>query len=273
MTNGLSFDVEDWFQVENLRSACPRNKWDSFESRIERNMDVILDLLAKNEVKATFFVLGWIAERYPDLVRRISAEGHEIASHGYNHELVYNLTPEEFKADVVRSKKMLEDISGQEIIGYRAPSFSITDKSIWAIDVLKETGYQYDSSIFPTSFHDRYGFSEIKDSRCFTHTNGLREIPLTVYPLLDLCLPLAGGGYFRLCPFFIFRFLLAKLNSKKTPFIFYLHPWELDVKQPRVKVCLQHQLRHYLNIDKTVKKLNRIIRRFKFQPLNQFIDF
>lgn len=272
MINGLSFDIEDWFQVENLRSACPLEKWDGYELRVEHNTDILLDLLSRHNYRATFFILGWVAERRPNLVRKIASQGHEVASHGYNHEIIYKLTPESFRRDLARSKKILEDICGEPVTGYRAPNFSITESSLWAIDILKELGFSYDSSIFPSSFHDRYGCDGINDSRFFQFKNGLFEFPMTVYKIGNFCFPLGGGAYFRVMPYFIFKALLKKINKEGQRFIFYLHPWELDKGQPRVKVGLQYSLRHYTNIDKTERKLERLLSDFQFQPLREMLS-
>lgn len=261
--NAISFDVEDWFQVENLKSAIRRDDWDSHELRVEQNTRRILAVLQERDVKATFFILGWVAERCPDLVREIDRAGHEVASHGYGHRLVYEMTPDEFREDLARSKKILEGIVGKPVIGYRAPSFSITPNTLWALDVLKETGFRYDSSIFPVSGHDRYGFPGC-DTRPFQWPNGLQEIPLAVYKLGRLALPVAGGGYFRLFPYSYFRALLGRLNRNHQPFTFYLHPWEFDPAQPRVRVPWFYRFRHYVNLDKTESRLRKLLRQFRF---------
>jgi polysaccharide deacetylase family protein (PEP-CTERM system associated) len=266
MKNGLSFDIEDWFQVENLRSAIPRERWETLPLRVEANTRKILALLRANDVKATFFFLGWVAERCPQLVKEVDRDGHEIASHGYGHDLVYNMTAESFRADIRRSKQMLEDITGKPVWGYRAPSFSIVRDSMWAIDVLKEEGFVYDSSVFPVSFHNRYGFAE-RGTLPFHWPNGLLEIPLAVYQLHKFSLPVAGGGYFRLFPYAYFKFLLRRLNVKQMPFTFYLHPWELDPAQPRVSVSPLLRFRHYVNLHRTEKNLSRLLADFAFERI------
>jgi polysaccharide deacetylase family protein (PEP-CTERM system associated) len=266
MKNGLSFDIEDWFQVENLRSVFPREQWAAQPLRVEASTRKILALLRANETKATFFFLGWVAERCPQLVRDVDREGHEVASHGYDHELVYNMTAESFRADIRRSKRQLEDIIGKPVWGYRAPSFSIVRESMWAIDVLKDEGFIYDSSIFPVSFHDRYGFSE-RGTLPFHWPNGLLEIPLAVYNLSKYSLPVAGGGYFRLFPYAYFKFLLRRLNAKRNPFTFYLHPWEFDPNQPRVPAPTFLRFRHYVNLHRTEKNLSRLLSDFAFERL------
>ncbi len=272
MINGLSFDIEDWFQVENLQSACPFNEWDKFESRVERNTDILLELLDRHHHKATFFILGWVAERKPALVKRIAKEKHEIASHGYKHEVVYRILPGAFREDLQRSKKILEDISGDRIIGYRAPNFSITKDSLWALDILKEFGFKYDSSIFPTSFHDRYGFEGIRENTISRFSNGLFELPLTVYKAGKINFPLGGGAYFRIFPYNVFKFLLKRVNASGKNFVFYLHPWELDSGQPRVKICRQYHFRHYTNLRATKDKLDKLMNDFDFKPLRELLE-
>lgn len=271
MINGLSFDVEDWFQVENLRSICPFEKWDSYELRVEENTDLILDLLARYNTKATFFILGWIAEKKPALVKRIYEQGHEIASHGYKHSIVYSLSPSEFENDLLKSKNILEELTNQPIIGYRAPNFSITQKSLWAIDILVKHGFRYDSSIFPISFHDRYGFEGINSIDCFKFENGLQEFPLTVYKFCKINFPLAGGAYFRFIPYKIFKLMLRKINKEGRNFIFYLHPWELDENQPKVKMKKKYYIRHYTNLGKVGAKLKLLLEDFRFQSLKNLL--
>lgn len=266
MINALSFDIEDWFQVENLRSVIPRGDWDKYELRVERNTLKILEILRKYHAKATFFVLGWIAERCPELVRMISKEGNEIASHGYFHELVYNQTQSQFEEDLLRSKRILEGIIGKEVLGYRASNFSITKESIWAIDILKKCGFKYDSSIFPISFHDRYGFKGV-DSRPFVFDNGLIEVPLSTVKVFNARLPLAGGAYFRILPYSYFRYFLKKLNRNGDGFVFFLHPWELDPEQPRFKIAYKYKFRHYLNLNKTETRLGRLLSDFEFRKI------
>lgn len=263
MRNALSFDIEDWFQVENLKGTIRRDQWEQFDLRVVASTHRILNVLEEAEAKATFFVLGWVAERCPDLVRAIDRAGHEIASHGYGHDLVYRITPDEFRADVGKTKDMLEAITGKEVIGYRAPSFSITPANTWALDVLAETGYRYDSSVFPVSIHDRYGFAGV-GSRPFKWENGLLEIPLSVYRLGKLALPAAGGGYFRLFPYQYFRIALSRLNASGEVATFYLHPWELDPDQPRVELPWLYRFRHYVNLRKTESRLRRLVADFEF---------
>jgi len=264
--NGLSFDIEDWFQVENLKDAISFKQWEGCDLRVIQNTRRILSLLEKHQTRATFFVLGWIAEKCPSLIKEITAGGHEIASHGYGHELIYKLTPNEFHKDIKRSKEILESITATPILGYRAPSFSITPESKWAIDVLKDLGFTYDSSIFPTSFHNRYGFNG-SSSLPFRFGNGLFEIPLSTYRFGGANFPLAGGGYFRLFPYAYFRHFFQRLNKHGKPIVFYLHPWELDPGQPKMKVRFNYRLRHYVNLEKTEKRLEKLLKEFRFVPL------
>jgi polysaccharide deacetylase family protein (PEP-CTERM system associated) len=266
MNNALSFDVEDWFQVENLKPAIPRERWDTLELRVEANTRRILALLRERDVKATFFVLGWVAERCPGLVKDIDREGHEVASHGYGHHLIYEMTPEDFREDLVKSKRILEEQIGKPVEGYRAPSFSITPETPWALDILKDAGFRYDSSIFPVSFHDRYGFPGASH-RPFAWPNGLMEIPLAVYPIGKYFLPAAGGGYFRLFPYRYFRHVFARLNRNCQAFTFYLHPWELDPDQPRMRVPWFYRFRHYVNLRKTEGRLRRLLEDFRFTTI------
>ena len=267
MNNALSFDIEDWFQVENLKPAIPREEWDKLELRVETNTRKILALLREADTRATFFILGWVAERCRDLVREIDRNGHEIASHGYGHGLVYDMTPEAFRDDLQKSKDILENIVGKPVLGYRAPSFSITPQSIWALDVLKEAGFKYDSSVFPVSMHDRYGFSGCS-SRPFTWPNGLVEVPLAVYRVGRLSLPAAGGGYFRLFPYEYFRRIFSRLNRQGEAVTFYMHPWELDPGQPRVRVPWFYRFRHYVNLDKAEARLRRLLKDFRFTTIS-----
>lgn len=267
MRNALSFDIEDWFQVENMKGAIPFSDWDSLELRVARNTERILKILRDNDTRATFFVLGWVAERCPALVREIAKGGHEMASHGHAHDLVYNLTQDEFREDIRKSKETIESIARVKIYGYRAPSFSITKDSMWALDILKDEGFTYDSSIFPVSFHDRYGFDKC-ESTPFRWPNGLIEVPLTVYRLKGMTLPLAGGGYFRLLPYMYFKYFFRKLNKRNERFTFYLHPWEIDPGQPRVDVPLNYRFRHYVNLKETEAGLKKLLRDFRFDGIS-----
>jgi polysaccharide deacetylase family protein (PEP-CTERM system associated) len=269
--NGISFDIEDWFHVENLKEAISCDQWEGCELRVVQNTRKILRLLTEHQTHATFFILGWVAERCPGLVREIARLGHEIASHGYGHELIYKLAPEAFYDDVRRSKEILESITLRPVNGYRAPCFSITPKSLWAPEVLRNAGFLYDSSVFPTSFHNRYGFN----GACrlpFQFRSGLAEIPLSIYPFAGANFPLAGGGYFRLFPYSYFQLFFRRMNKQGQPIVFYLHPWELDPEQPRINVRLNYRFRHYVNLKKTENRLEKLLKDFNFVPLKFLVD-
>jgi polysaccharide deacetylase family protein (PEP-CTERM system associated) len=265
--NAFSVDVEDYFQVAALAPAIPRSTWEQRESRIERNTDLLLELLASRGIRGTFFVLGWIAERYPALVRRIAAAKHEIASHGFSHQLIYTQTPAEFREETVRSKSLLEDLVGTEVVGYRAASFSITKRSLWALDVLIDAGFKYDSSVFPI-VHDRYGIpGAAADPGPITAPSGrtLLEFPMSAATFCGVKIPVSGGGYFRLLPFWVTRAGLRQINaSYRRPFMFYLHPWEIDAAQPRVAVRWLSRFRHYTNLDICERRLSRLLQEFRF---------
>jgi polysaccharide deacetylase family protein (PEP-CTERM system associated) len=264
LTNAMTIDVEDYFQVSAFAPYINRTEWDSRECRVERNIHAILEMLAAQHTHATFFTLGWIAERYPQLVRHIVDNGHELASHGYAHQRASEQTPEVFFDDIDRAKKMLEDLSGQEIQGYRAPSFSIGKGNLWAYDTLLEAGYRYSSSIYPIA-HDHYG---MPDSPRFAYEvrPGLTEIPITTVRLLKRNFPSSGGGYFRLFPYPVSRWLLQHVNTHdQQPGIFYFHPWEIDPGQPRIAgINRKTRFRHYVNIGQTQARLNRLLADFNW---------
>lgn len=275
MLNALSIDVEDYFHVSNFESSVGFKNWDKHESRVERNTKVILSILSEYNVKATFFVLGWVAEKNPQLIREIFDEGHEIASHSYAHSLIYKQTKEQFRKDLIRSKKILEDTIGDKIVGYRAPSFSITKESLWALDILIEEGFLYDSSIFPVTHH-RYG---IADSRRFPYKilgkddKCLYEIPLSTITIFRKNIPIAGGGYLRLFPYRFTKWGLNRINKKeKQPVFLYLHPWEIDCHQPRLNGSLLSRFRHYVNLDKMEKNLVQLINDFQFSRMIDYLD-
>jgi polysaccharide deacetylase family protein (PEP-CTERM system associated) len=264
ITNALTIDVEDYFQVSAFAPYIRRDEWERHECRVERNVDRILDLLAPGSIKATFFTLGWVAERYPQVVRRIVAEGHELASHGYGHERASDLDERAFTEDVKRAKRILEDLSGQPVLGYRAPSFSIGTGNLWAFDVLARAGYRYSSSIYPIA-HDHYG---MPDSPRFAYRvgSGLLEVPVTTVRLGQRNLPSSGGGYFRLLPYAASRWLIARVNRlDREPAIFYFHPWEIDPGQPRVAgIDAKARFRHYVNLPRMEAKLQRLLRDFRW---------
>jgi polysaccharide deacetylase family protein (PEP-CTERM system associated) len=265
ITNAISIDVEDYFQVSAFENTINRGDWGSLEHRVEKNMRLILDLLNEKQVKGTFFVLGWIAERYPDIVKSIISGGHELASHGYGHQRVRDLTPEQFRDDVSRAKSILEDISGLQIKGYRAPSYSIGKENIWALDVLAQTGHIYSSSIYPIQ-HDHYGFPEAPRFIFRDKRTGLIEIPITTVKVLNRLRPAGGGGFFRFYPYKATRWLIQQVNQiDMQSAVFYMHPWEIDPGQPRQKnISLKTRFRHYLNLDKTEGRFTRLLEDFSW---------
>jgi polysaccharide deacetylase family protein (PEP-CTERM system associated) len=269
MVNAMTVDVEDYFQVSAFDQVVSREAWPGMESRVVANTERLLDLFDEFDVRGTFFVLGWVADRNPSLVRTIVARGHELASHGYGHRLVYSQTPNEFREDVRRAKRLLEDAGGVAVRGYRAPSFSVTARSLWALDVLLEEEYRYDASIFPIR-HDRYG---IPDAPRWPHAidrpgGRVYEVPGSTVRLGGTNLPVAGGGYFRILPYAWARFGISRVNrSDRQPIVFYLHPWEIDPEQPRLPAGFLSRFRHYRNLHKTESRLRRLMRDFQFAPL------
>lgn len=271
--NALTVDVEDYFQVSALSEAISPSDWHLMEYRVESNTDRLLALFSEKNVRATFFILGWVAERSPHLVERIQLAGHEIASHGYSHQLVYNQNPDVFREETRKSKRILEDITGSPVSGYRAASYSITRKSKWALDILCEEGFTWDSSIFPVH-HDRYGMpgTPYKPYRLSAPGGGtLIEFPLSTCPLGNYRLPIAGGGYFRLYPYWFSRWGLRRINKSGQPFIFYLHPWEIDADQPKLNVKLLSKFRHYNNLDKCMGRLERLLNDFNFGSVSDVL--
>jgi polysaccharide deacetylase family protein (PEP-CTERM system associated) len=270
----MSIDVEDWFQVENLRPAIARDSWHTRQLRVERNMDRMLQLMldAPGEVRATCFVLGWIAERVPALVRRIAEAGHEIASHGYGHQLLTELRPDTFRADILRSKSLLEDIAGVEVSGYRAPNFSMTE---WAIPILEEVGFSYDSSVFPTLAHDRYGrISGVRATDAVVQiAPRLVEVPVSCLALGDRGIPWGGGGYFRLIPYRVFRQGVASVLRSGRPYVFYIHPWEIDPDQPRVRdLGRTHRMRHYVGLNRCERRFAWLLRDFRWTSIADLLE-
>ncbi|MER2517274.1 MAG: XrtA system polysaccharide deacetylase [Candidatus Accumulibacter phosphatis] len=269
ITNALTIDVEDYFQVSALAPYIPREQWDSRECRVERNVERILLMLDEGQTRATFFTLGWVAERYPQLVRRIVAGGHELASHGYGHQRASDLSEAEFSADISSAKKLLEDISGEEVKGYRAPSFSIGEANLWAFDCLARAGYRYSSSIYPIR-HDHYG---MPNAPRFAHhvRDGLLELPVTTLRYFDRNWPASGGGYFRLLPYALSRWLLRKVNQRdQQPAIFYFHPWEIDAEQPRIAgISTKTRFRHYVNLQYTEARIRRLLGDFSWGRMDE----
>jgi polysaccharide deacetylase family protein (PEP-CTERM system associated) len=269
ITNALTIDVEDYFQVSAFAPYIRRDEWDARECRIERNIDRVLALLGGRGVKATFFTLGWIAERHPQVVRRIVDGGHELASHGYGHQRASELSPSQFADDIGRAKKILEDIAGHEVRGYRAPSFSIGARNLWAFDAIAAAGYRYSSSIYPIR-HDHYG---MPDSPRFAYRlpSGLLEVPVTTVRLFNRNLPSSGGGYFRLLPYKLSRWMLRKVNAEeREPAVFYFHPWEIDPDQPRVAgIDARTRFRHYVNIHRMERRLGRLLADFRWGRMDE----
>ena len=273
IANALTIDVEDYFQVAALAEAVDREDWHSMEYRVEANTHRLLELLERHETRATFFTLGWVAEKSPGLVRDIQKAGHEVASHGYSHQLIYNQTPEVFREETRRSKKILEDITGEPITGYRAASYSITNQSRWALDILAEEGFVWDSSIFPVH-HDRYGMPGTpRWPHRLTTDNGheLAEFPLSTLKFPGYNLPIAGGGYFRLFPYWFSRWGLGSINRQGQPFVFYLHPWEVDPGQPRLDVKWFSRFRHYNNLDVCEHRLEQLLGHFRFTAMGDVL--
>ena len=271
--NAMTIDVEDYFHVSAFDGILPRSAWHTLESRVVANTSRLIDIFDEHDVRATFFVLGWVAERYPDLVRRIASRGHEIASHGYAHRLVYDQTRSSFRDDVRRAKALLEDATTCSVVGYRAPSYSITPRSLWAIDVLLEEGYEYDSSIFPIR-HDRYGIpvSERKPYAIERPIGALIEVPGSTTTLGPLNLPIAGGGYFRILPYGWTRWGIARLNRlERRAAVFYLHPWEIDPDQPRLGAGRLSTFRHYHNLERTEGRLRELLRDFRFGTMEEVV--
>ena len=267
--NAFTVDVEDYFHVAALASAVSRDSWASRECRVERNTERLLSLLAERGVSGTFFVLGWVAERYPQLVRRIAAGGHEVACHGYSHQLIYEQTPELFREETARAKALLEDALGEAVLGYRAASFSIVRQTLWALDTLIDLGFAYDSSIFPIR-HDRYGIPEASaDPGRVTAPSGrsLVEFPMVPASLFGTKIPVCGGGYFRIFPYWLTRAGLKQINGRGRAFPFYLHPWEIDPGQPRIRVGTLSRLRHYTNLHRCEARLQRVLAEFAFAPM------
>jgi polysaccharide deacetylase family protein (PEP-CTERM system associated) len=274
----LTIDVEDWFQVENLKSVISFTDWVSYKERVSDNVKILLEFLDEYDTKATFFILGWQAERNLSLVKAIHLKGHEIASHGYSHKLISLQTPKEFEKDIIKSKAVLEEITGQRVLGYRAPSFSVTE---WSIEIIKEAGFTYDSSYCPASLslNPRYGVLKLKhhckSSHIFRFPNGLWEFPVGVLSFLGKSLPWGGGAYFRIIPYPLFKAGLRKIqNNDFNGYVFYLHPWEIDLGIPRIKgVRWDYRFRNYYGINKTMNKLRRLLREFKLKPIKDSLQY
>lgn len=271
--NALTVDVEDYFQVEAFADVVRREDWSTWESRVERNTHRLLEVLARRDVRSTFFILGWVADHHPQMVRDIADAGHEIACHSYHHQLIHTQSRVEFRADLRRAKLLLEDITGQEVIGYRAPTYSITEKTLWALDVLVEEGFRYDSSIFPI-YHDRYG---IPGAERFIHTirrqaGEIVEFPPSTVQLAGVNWPMTGGGYFRLLPYALFRWGLRRINRlEHQPAMFMVHAWEVDPDQPIIEGTRMNVWRHRNNLSRTESRLERLLADFRFASLRDVL--
>lgn len=265
--NAFTVDVEDYFHVAALSKSIDRKDWDTLAPRVDGNTRRLLDLFDTHEIRVTFFVLGWVAERFPDLVREIHRRGHEVGCHGMSHELVYEQTPEQFGAETRAAKHLLEDITGTAVSGYRAASYSITDRSLWALDTIVDAGFEYDSSVVPVR-HDLYGIpgAQATPHRLTTPSGQeIVEFPPTTLRILGQNVPVGGGGYFRLYPYALSKYFLRRVTGGEAQrFIFYVHPWEIDPEQPRVEASLTSRFRHYLNLDRCEMRLGRLLRDFRF---------
>ncbi|MEW8407007.1 MAG: XrtA system polysaccharide deacetylase [Candidatus Thiodiazotropha taylori] len=273
--NAITVDVEDYYQVSAFNKQVTKADWEGYESRVYDNTHRILKIFDDNSIKGTFFVLGWVAERNQKLITEISELGHEVACHGYSHDLVYNQTPDKFLEETRKSKAILEDIIGKPIKGYRAASYSITERSLWALDILTECGFSYDSSIFPI-MHDRYGIPGAKTMPHRLKTvkgNEIIEFPLSTVGIAKRRLPVSGGGYFRLFPYWLSKAGLNRVNrNDQMPFIFYMHPWEIDEGQPKIKSSRLSEFRHYNNIDKFESRLLKLVRDFEFSTVSDVLQ-
>jgi len=271
LVNAMSCDIEDYFQVSAFEGHVSRGDWDRLPGRLERNMERVLALMERHAVKTTFFTLGWVAERFPNMVRAIVEAGHEVASHGYSHTRIHHQSRSEFREDVTRSKKLLEDQSGKAVLGYRAPSYSIGKDTLWATDELEKAGYLYSSSIYPIH-HDLYGMPDAPRFP-FRHRGGggILEIPISTARILRINWPSGGGGYFRLLPYALFRRGLRRINELESkPCVFYFHPWELDPEQPRPEnLSLKTRVRHYLNLGRMEARLERLLQDFRWDRVDR----
>lgn len=273
IVNAMSVDVEDYFQVSAFERVVARANWSGFESRVVPNTHRLLEVFQQHNVRSTFFILGWVADRFPSLVRQIAARGHEVASHGFNHELVYSLTPDQFREDVRRAKQTIEDASGCAVRGYRAPSFTVTKASLWALDVLIEEGHEYDASIFPIH-HDRYGIADApRHAHVIERPAGrIVEVPGSTARVAGANLPIAGGGYFRLLPYWWTRWGINRVNRvEREPVTFYLHPWEIDPQQPRFDVPRTTALRHYTGLGSAKARLEQLVTDFRFDSIHTLL--
>ncbi len=265
----MTIDIEDYFQVSAFENVIDRSDWERLPCRVEQNTDKALQLFSQHGVKATFFVLGWVAHRYPQLIKRIVEQGHELASHGWDHVRIIKMTKDEFREDIIKTKKLLEDLSGTEIKGYRAPSYSIGTKNLWALDILQETGHKYSSSIYPIH-HDLYGMPDAPRFAFLPNDLDLIEVPVTTTKVLGNNFPCGGGGYFRLLPYFWSKRAINKVNKvDKQASVFYFHPWEIDPEQPRQEgTNFKTKFRHYTNLSRMEKRLGRLLQDFDWDRMD-----
>ncbi len=274
MKNILSVDVEEWFHPEALQHLFPRDTWDKQPLRVETLIDRLLEVFARHRAKATFFVLGWVAEKHPEMVRKIVKEGHEVASHSYSHRMITKMSPREFKEDLHRSLDVLQNISGEKVLGFRAPTFSITEKTFWAYQILIDAGLQYDSSVYPI-WHDRYGVPEAPRSVYAVHlANGksILEFPMPTLKIFGKNFPFGGGGYLRLFPLRFTMRAIRKFNKEGYPAIVYMHPWEFDTQQPKVKMGRLQSFRHYGRIAQNFSKLERLLTTYEWTSFAKYLD-
>ena len=271
MLNALTIDVEEWFCVYNLVNVIDKEDWYKYESRVVKSIEILINILQEYNVKATFFVLGWIAEKYPEIIYKIDKQGHEIATHGYSHSLLTDLSPDQFEEDLTKSIEVITQHTSQEIIGFRAPSFTITKSTYWALGILERHGIRYDSSVFPIGFHPDYG---IQDSPLAPYkiSDNLLEFPLGCFEILGRRLPCGGGGYFRIFPYSYTKFGIRQCNKNGRPVVFYLHPWEIDPGQPRVKLPVLKRIRQYYNLNKTEKRLKKLLKDFEFTTIREILN-
>lgn len=273
LLNAISVDVEDYYQVEAFSNVIRRDEWDAYPSRVASNNEKILRLFDDHGVKATFFVLGCVAEKDPSIVSEIHAQGHEVACHGFSHKMILKQSQSTFRQETMKAKNLLEDIIGEKVKGYRAATYSITKKNLWALEILMESGFEYDSSIFPIR-HDRYGISDFKREPCLIRNvdQSIKEFPISTSRILGGNLPVAGGGYFRLYPYMLTRWGLSSVNADGLPFVFYLHPWEVDPDQPKIKgLSAATRFRHYVNLDKTETKLKKLLDDFNLDRIDKVL--
>ena len=268
LPNALTCDVEDWFQVSAFEHLVPKDSWRERECRIPRNVDRVLELYDAAGVRGTFFILGWVAQYYPEVVRRIAAAGHEVASHGMQHRRVRHQSPEEFRADISRAKAWLEDVGGERVRGYRAASWSLDSSTPWAHRIMAEEGYEYSSSIYPIA-HDHYGVPEAPTAPFYLKCSGILEVPASTSRLFGRNMPASGGGYFRLLPYAISRGLMRRIAAGGSPAVFYFHPWELDAEQPRMRgIPLKTRFRHYINLRRFESRLTVLLRDFDWDRMD-----